>query len=191
MDALTLLKIRDELRKEAQTTRAVILPQVAVTGTRRKKKLSPEAMEALEEMQRTPRDIFGRGPVGSAAQSAALGGAVGGGLGYLGTGITQTGLTATPVWRKGVGKAVAEEALPAAERAARKAVRSKLIHGAALAGAGAGLGSNVYYQAKKRGLQKKLEKALGIKPKSRKKEKRGEDLLYAAARVKAEQLNGR
>ena len=179
MDTLTLLKAKNELVKTAQTTRAVVLPQVTLTGVSKKKKLSPEAMETLKELQQTPKDIYG-GPVGSAAQSAALGGAVGTGLGFLGTGYSPGGIKATfdpkVKWK-------AEGAVPRSLRGA-KAIRSLGI-----AGAGAGLASNIYYQAKKKHLKKRLEKALGIKPKGKKKQ--GADLLTMAAQTKAEQLLGR
>lgn len=163
------------------------MPQVVSAGTSRKKKLSPEAIETIEEMQRTPRDVFGTG-VGSAAQSTALGGAVGAGLGYLGTGITQAGLQA-PLTEKGLGTVVAESAKPSAEQIARKAARGKLIRRLGLVGAGAGLGTNIYYQARKKGLQKKLETALGIRDEKGKK-KQGSDLLTMAATVKARRLLG-
>jgi hypothetical protein len=181
MDTIKLIRIRESLEKIAQG--AVILPQVTTTSGRRKKKLSPEAVETIKELQETPRDVFSGKGVGSALLSAATGGAVGTGLGAL---ATRTTVAGEPIrlTRAGREALLASQATKGAEELARaKLLRRGRLAGIATTGAGAGLATNVAFQIRKKHLQKKLEEELGNK-----KESSLNALLEMAASIKAVRL---
>ena len=187
MTARSLARIREYLRKTAQT-QAVILPQVTLaTGKKKKKKqLTPEAVKTIKELQRLPRDVFsGARGVGSAIQSAALGGAIGTGLAFPVAGLTAGGFKAGPAVRKaGTGQVGRLEKFFGGGREtelARRAIRSGAVRNLALAGAGTGLATNVYYQAKRKKLEKQLQQQLDKGSKKKKKK---------APIVKTAQLSG-
>lgn len=208
MNALTLFKLRRELSKIAQMPSVVVLPM-------RSRMLPAKAEEVQHELSKTPQDIWSApsGP-GSALRSVGIGGAVGGGLGHL-AGVTAGGrvpLIGKPLDVLRAEKELALQqlkqtpgastsAIEAAERAVKelglksaktRAMTSKAVRSLGLIGAGAGLGTNLYYQAKRHGLKKKLEESLGPKLKKLNgKKKVGEDLLLMAARAEAEKLLGR
>lgn len=188
MDVVLLSRLREKLAriKEAQalTAPAIIVHQVQPTG-RKKKKLTPEAIEAFKGLQETPPDIWsGQAGPGAALRSSAIGGAVGGGLGFTVGGLTSGGQR-VPMFSgektlKELAAGVAK--MPEKERQLAKLLKSQRVRRLAGVGAGAGLASSLYYQHRRKKLKEKLEEELANK----KKTKTG-SVLMTAGNIMAKQ----
>ena len=190
MDVVLLSRLREglSLLKEAQaqalTAPAIIVHQVQPTG--RKKKISPEAVEAFRGLQQTPPDIWsGQAGPGAALRSTAIGGAVGGGLGFTVGGLTSGGQR-VPMFAG--GKTLKELATQTAKKSEpqkqlAKLLKSQRVRRLAGVGAAAGLGSSLYYQHRRKKLRETLEEELSDK---KKKTKTGA-VLMAVGNIMAKQ----
>ena len=166
------------MTKSAQTvtTMPALVVPVSAQG-KKKKKISPEAVEAIKHLQETPTDIWSQqsGP-GAALRATGIGGGVGAGLGFTVGGVTAGGHK-VPLSTKKL-KEIASEAAKLSDKPKAQAkfletmergLRSRKARVGALVGAGTGLASSLYYQGKRKGLKKKIEKELGMDDKKSKK----------------------
>jgi hypothetical protein len=191
MDIVKLAKLRSELGRIKEGQAPMTLPLMSyLAPKKKKKKLSPEAVEALKELQELPPDVWsaGTGPA-AALRSAALGGAVGTGVALPILGVTITGRRVP--WRKASIKRIAEAMVktPRRKQLMEEMLRARKIKAIAGTGAAAGLGSGLFLQARRKKLKKKLEKELEGEKKKKKKEA-SLSLVGMAGQVKAQKILG-
>jgi len=173
MDVVRLYRLRGALQqiKQAQSMSAVPAFVLPVTAqNRRKKKITPETIEAIKSLQETPTDVWSQqtGP-GAALRATGIGAAVGSSLGFLGHGVRgkqkAPSVFASEKKLTDLAKELAKK--PELKKEMEGLKRLRTVRRLAATGAALGAGSSGYYWLKRKGLKKKIEKDLGLdqKPK--------------------------